>query len=167
MARQIDHRSTSPYSADDVFAVMVDAEYLRARLARLGGPDAALLEHTADPTGGRYRIRHGVDRRDLPPLIGNLVAGNLVIDRTETLHREAAGRYAGEVAVLIPGTPAEAKGTIRLADAGQGSELVVRAQVAVQVPLFGGRIETVIADQVRNLLVAETAFTLDWLKERA
>jgi hypothetical protein len=163
MPRQIDYRSSSTYPADDVAAVMLDRGYLEARLEQLGGPGAAVKEHTADAAGGRYRIRHGVDQAALPSVVSSLVTGNLVIDRTETLRREAPGRWAGEVDVRIPGTPASAAGTLRLADTASGSELVIHADVTVKIPFLGGKIETVIADQVHALLVAETAFTLDWL----
>lgn len=166
MPRRIDYRSSSEYAADDVAAVMLDEEYLRARLEKLGGPGAALLEHRVDEGGGRYRIRHGVDQAALPSFVATLVSGNLVIDRTEGLRREAPGRYAGEVAVRIPGTPATAGGGIRLADTGAGSELHVTADVTVQVPFLGGKIEKVIAEQVQLLLAAETAFTLDWLSRK-
>ena len=37
------------------------------------------------------------------------------------------------------------------------------ASVEVRVPLFGGKIEEIIAGQVRRLLEAETAFTVRWL----
>lgn len=163
MPRQIDYRSSSKYPADEVAAAMLDRAYLEARLQQLGGPGAAVKEHSADADGGRYRIRHGVDQAALPSIVSTLVTGNLVIDRTETLRREAAGRWAGDVAVRIPGTPASAAGTLRLTDTGAGSELVIHADVTVDIPFLGGRIESVIADQVHALLVAETAFTLDWL----
>jgi hypothetical protein len=53
---------------------------------------------------------------------------------------------------------------MRLADVnGTGSELVVHADVTVKLPLIGGKIEGVVAEQVRSLLAAETAFTLEWL----
>lgn len=162
MSRQIDYRSSSRFAADDVAAVMLDEEYLRARLDKLGGPDARLLEHGPD----RYRIRHGVDEAVLPPIVGSLVTGNLVIERTESLRPDGAGRYAGDVDVRIPGTPASATGSLRLADTAAGSELVIRADVVVRVPLLGGKIEAVIADQVQQLLAAETAFTLEWLARK-
>ena len=38
------------------------------------------------------------------------------------------------------------------------------ATVTVNVPLFGGRIEETVAEQVRTLLAAETAFTQEWLR---
>ncbi len=164
MSRQIDYRSSSRFAADDVAAVMLDEGYLRARLDALGGPGARLLEHGAD----HYRIRHGIDQAALPPIIGSLVTGNLIIERAESLRPDGPGRYAGNVDVRIPGTPASATGSLRLADTAAGSELVVRADVVVKVPFLGGRIEAVIADQVQQLLAAETAFTLDWLtREKA
>jgi hypothetical protein len=163
MPRRIDYRSTSEYAADDVAAVMLDEEYLRARLEKLGGPGAALLEHRVDEGGGRYRIRHGVDQAALPSFVATLVSGNLVIDRTEGLRRRAPGHYDGDVQVRIPGTPATAAGSLVLRDAGGHSEFLVTAEVTVKVPFLGGRIESVIAEQVQLLLGAETAFTLDWL----
>ena len=53
---------------------------------------------------------------------------------------------------------------MRLAGNGSGSEFEVRADVEVKVPLFGGKIEEIVAGQVRRLLEAETAFTARWLE---
>lgn len=166
MARQIDYRSTSQYPADEVYATMVDPEYLHARLEQMGGPGAALLEHTADLEGARYRLRHGLDKAALPPLVQSFVPGEIVIERTEAVRRRGAGDYEGDVDVRILGTPASAVGKLRLRDTGDGaagSDFAVRAEVTVRVPLLGGRIEAVIAEQVKELLAAETQFTLEWL----
>jgi hypothetical protein len=54
-----------------------------------------------------------------------------------------------------------------LRDIAAGSELRVRTDVTVQVPLLGGRIEATVGDQILKLLEAETAFTLDWLTRNA
>src|ERR687894_363410 len=104
MARSIDYRSTMAFPAEKVFAAMTDAEYLRARLRELGGPNAK--------------------------------TGN---------------------------APASAAGTMTLANAPDGSLFEVRADVNVRVPLIGGKIEEIVAAQVRRLLEAETAFTIRWL----
>jgi hypothetical protein len=169
MARQVDFRSTLPQPADAVFAVMIDPEYLRARLRQIGGPGAELLEHTADADGARYRLRHGIDASALPPLVATLVSGNLVIERTETVRRQGSDGYGGQVDVLVPGTPVSAHGSSRLHDVSQtdgsrGSEFAVQAEVTVNVPLFGGRIEETIVGNIQQLLAAETAFTEEWLR---
>jgi hypothetical protein len=167
MTRAVDYRSTSQYPAETVYTTMVDPEFLRERLRRMGGPGAELLEHRADAEGARYRLRHGLSSADLPPIVGTLMGGNIVIERTEEIEREDAGRYRGDVTVRIHGTPASAAGWLRLADvdgtAGTGSEIVIHADVTVDVPLLGGKIEGMVADQVRTLLAAETAFTLEWI----
>ena len=165
MSRQIDYRSSSPFTAERVFAAMADADYLRARLQKLGGPGAVLLEHHAVAGGVRYTLRHGLDSDMLPAMVKPLVGGELVIERTESVHPGGAG-YRGVVEVRVPGAPVAANGTMSLRDAPGGSEFAVRAEVSVRVPLLGGRIEAVVAEQVRLLLAAEAEFTRQWLDDR-
>jgi hypothetical protein len=145
---------------------MVDAEYLRARLQRLGGPGAALLEHQADPTGARYRLRQGLDKSALPPLVQNVVPANLVLERTETIRPVGPGRYEGTVDVHVPGAPVTAAGRMQLHEGAGGSEFTLQADVTVHLPLIGGRIEEIVVEQVRNLMAAETEFTREWLRSR-
>src|ERR687890_651627 len=149
MARSIDYRSTMAFPAEKVFAAMTDAEYLRARLRELGGPGSGLLEHEATPEGARYRLKQGLAESDLPPIVGKVMNGDLAIERTETLRRNSPGSSAA--------------GTMTLADAPDGSLFEVHADVNVRVPLIGGKIEEIVAEQVRRLLEAETAFTVRWL----
>ena len=163
MARSVDYRSTLMFPADKVFAAMTDPEYLRARLQEIGGPGSALLEHEASEESSRYVLKQGLSEKDLPPIVSKVMNGDVAIRRTETLRRTAPGSYDGEVQVAIPGAPASAAGTVRLADAADGSLFEVRADVTVTVPLIGGMIEDIVADQVRRLLEAETQFTASWL----
>lgn len=167
MSRQFDYRAPSELPAATVFAAMTDADCIRARLTTLGGPGAALLEHTADAEAARFRVRHGLNTDDVPPAIRPFLPGNLVIDRLETWRRADEGRYEGTAQVAVPGTPASATAVMRLADGVGGSTLEVRSDVTVAVPLFGGRIEETVGAQINQLLAAETAFTLDWAKNRS
>jgi hypothetical protein len=166
MSRQVDFRSPLPHPADAVFAVMIDPDYLRARLQQIGGPGAALLEHTVTGDGARYRLRQGLDKSLLPPLVQNLVPGNLVIERTESVRRQGPGSYAGDVDVQVPGTPVTASGRSTLRDVAPGSEFAVHADVTVNVPLLGGRIEETIVGNIGQLLTAETRFTESWLNRQ-
>ena len=163
MARSIDYRSTLAYPAEKVFAAMTNKEYLEARLREIGGPGSALLDHEATPESARYELKQGLAEQDLPPIVGKVMNGDLAIIRTETLNRTQPGRYSGDVDVAIPGAPASASGTMALADDGDGSLFEVHADVTVRVPLIGGKIEEIVADQVRRLLEAETQFTVRWL----
>ncbi|WP_214401200.1 DUF2505 domain-containing protein [Pseudonocardia lacus] len=167
MPRPIDYRCTSPYAAERMHAAMADPEYLRARLARMGGKGAELLEHSATGDGVRYRLRQGLDKDLLPSIVQSLVPGDLVIERAETLRPDPAGGYRGDVDVRVPGAPVTAGGRLRLTDVGGGSEFAVRAEVTVEVPFLGGKIESIVAEQVQKLLASETGFTKEWIARRS
>jgi hypothetical protein len=165
MARPIDYRSPLPFPAAPTAAAMGDADYLRARLEKLGGPGAALLEHTRDGAAVRYKLRQGLEAELLPPVVQSMVGGNLVLERTETIEPDGNG-FRGTVDVFVPKipVPVTAGGTMTLRDDVEGSQFAVRAQVSVGVPLVGGRIEKVVAEQVGRLMAAETEFLRHWLE---
>jgi hypothetical protein len=164
MPRQSEYRSTSPFPADRYYAVMVDPDYLRTRLASIGGQDAELLEHAADAAGARFRVQQGLESQDLPQIVRSFLSGDVVIERTEIWTHKEAGRYDGDSQVTIRGVPASAVGGMRLRDLDPStSEFVVRTDVSVNVPIIGGAIESVVAERVKELLQMETEFTLDWL----
>ncbi|OLT10756.1 hypothetical protein BJF78_05630 [Pseudonocardia sp. CNS-139] len=166
MSTQFEYRSASSHPAADVYAAMVDPEYLRARLAQIGGPGAGLLEHTADADGARYRLRHGLDPEALPAVVRGVLPGDVVIERAESWKREGPGRYTGDVTVTIPGAPGSAAGVMRLNDLPAGSELDIRVDVTVKVPLVGGLIEGSVGNHVTGLLASEAEFTQRWLAQR-
>ena len=62
--------------------------------------------------------------------------------------------------------PAEIKSRSRLTASGDGTQLVVSAEVKVNIPLIGGKIEKVVAEQVTKLLAAEAEYAEKWLAER-
>lgn len=163
MARRIEHRAGFAHPADAVYSSMVDAGYLRARLAEIGGKDAALLEH--DTSGGsvRYHLRHGLEARHLPSVVRGALGGDLSIDRVEQWQGPADGGYAGSATVTVPGTPAQLTGELRLAGVDGGCELRMDGAVSVSIPLVGGKIEETIVRYVRELLDNEHAFTERWL----
>jgi len=167
MSSQFDYRATPPRPAAAVFAAMVDADCLRARLAALGGRNAALLEHAADADGARFRVQHGLEPGDMPQAVRSFLPADFVIRRLETWRRADDGKYTGTADVEVPGTPASATGQMGLRDAGPGSELRIRTDVTVRVPLLGGRIEASVGEQILKLLNAETTFTLDWMNRNA
>lgn len=169
MSSQIDYRYSSKFPAAAVYGALVDVEYLRARLAELGGREAAIVSHRADEHGAAFRLSHELDVEGLPPAVRGILAGKLVLERTETWTVGPGGRDGTvEVAVIGAPVPATAGGTLGVADLPDaGSEYRVRVEVAVSLPLFGARIEEFVAERVRELLDLEAQFTTRWLEQRA
>lgn len=166
MPRSIDYRSASAHPAERVYATMVDRDVLEKRLVQMGGPGAALQEYEPTDNGVKFTLRHGIDQQDLPAMVTKLIpGGDVVIKRTETWSPSPDGGYAGTARVAIAGTPATAKATMRLADVDGGSELVVTVEVTVKVPIVGATVEEAVAEQIKQLLEAEAAFTLEQIRD--
>jgi len=165
MARRIEHLTTSTWPAPDVFSALVDETYLKDRLKVLGGTDAQLVSFASDGGTTSYQLRQGVSAEHLPSMARNLLGGDLVIQRAEAWTE--AGR-TGTVEVTINGVPGRLDGTFTLAEnGGGGSKLTLAGQVKVSIPLVGGKLETMIAEQVAALLEKENEFTTEWLANRA
>ena len=161
MARRIEHHTTSPHSAEKVFGAMVDETYLRDRLAAVGGNDAALVTFSSAGERTSYQLRQGVPAEHLPSIAKSLLGGDLVIQRVENW---AAG--AGTVEVTINGVPGRLEGAFTITGNGSGSKLTLTGEVKVSIPLMGGKLEKLIAEQVAVLLDKESEFTSEWLANR-
>jgi len=166
MASSLEHRSSFPAPVTTVYPTLVDEAFLRARLEEIGGKGAALLsyDHTGETVA--YRLRQGVDAARLPGAVRSILGGDLVVERSERW-RPDGQRFASDSEVVINGVPGSIRGQSRLGDHGGGSVLVVRAEVRVSIPLVGGKLEKVVAEQVTKLLAAESEFAEKWLAERA
>ncbi|WP_137812644.1 DUF2505 domain-containing protein [Gandjariella thermophila] len=168
MARRIEHRTSTPWDADRVHAALVDPAFLRDRLAALGGPGAELVEHRVDDGAVTVRLRHGIPPEEVPAAVRPFLGSGLKLERIETWHGDGPGRYSGTVRLDTSGLPGEIAGATAVQNlpAG-GSELSVDGEVKVSIPLVGGKIEDIVAEQVRKLLAREADFALEWIAEHA
>jgi hypothetical protein len=166
MASSLEHRSTFPAPATVVYSTLVDEAFLSERLRSIGGKGAALLDHSRTGDRTAFRMRQGVDASRLPGAVRSILNGDLVVEREERWE-PAGAEYAGTSQVTISGMPAEIRGRQRVAPRGDGTDLVVTAQVKVSIPLIGGKLERVVAEQVGKLLAAEAEYAEKWLAEGA
>lgn len=162
MPSRFEHRASFPAPVDTVYSTLVDEAFLSARLRDIGGKAAALLEHVTSDDGATIRLRQGVDAQRLPGAVRSILSGDLVVEREERWRgHESTGR------ATISGVPAEIRSQGRLVSRGDGTELVTSAEVKVSIPLIGGKIEKVVAEQVTKLLAAEAEYAEKWLAEHA
>jgi hypothetical protein len=166
MPRPIEHRASSSYPAAEVYAAITGEEFLRARLAELGGKQSELTSYSSGAGGTRYTLRQAIDAEHLPSVARKVVRGDLVIERTESWNADN-GEYSGTIEAAVPGTPGSVHGTTRLTASPSGSELLMTGSVKVGVPLIGGKLEELIVEQLGRLLRAEATFTDRWLESRS
>jgi Protein of unknown function (DUF2505) len=165
MATSLEHRSNFTATACVLYETLVDKAFLTARLRDIGGKNAALLEHTRDGDTTTFRMRQGVDAAQLPGAIRKILNGDLVVQRMERWRPED-GRFAGASTVRIDGVPGDIAARSRVAGEDTRAHLVISAQVKVSIPLIGGKLETVVAEQVGKLLAAEAEYIEKWLGDR-
>jgi hypothetical protein len=174
MTRRIEHRSTYEWPAARVYEALIDVDFLKERLRVLSGNNE-LVDHAPTTDGVRFQVRQGVRAEAMPSLARTVAGGDMTINRSEVWRREQEGQYTGEVAAEIPGMPCLISGSLWLRDQvspeqpqnDRSSELVVEGSVRVSVPLIGGKLEDLVAEEVRKLLADEAQFTSDWLSRHS
>ncbi|QRP45544.1 DUF2505 domain-containing protein [Amycolatopsis sp. FDAARGOS 1241] len=166
MGSRIEHRAEFSAPLAAVLAAVSGEDALRARLAELGGDDAKLLSHSVDGDTVRYELQHGIAAQRLPQAVRALHKGDIIVRRKQVWQRSGDG-HAGHVDVNVSGMPGEIGARTFLTPRGQRVEFRTSGEVTVRIPLFGGKIEEFVAQQVTNLLSREADFTTTWLAEHA
>jgi hypothetical protein len=162
MGSRIEHRAEFAQDIDAVLAALSDEAVLRARLKEIGGQNASLVEHTETAQGVRFKLRQGVAAEQIPQAVRILRKGDLVVEREQQFAKSAGG-YTGTVTASVNGVPAEITARTELTSDSGGTVLATTGEVKVRVPLFGAKLESVVAEQVTNLLELEAEFTTKWL----
>lgn len=141
-----------------VFALFTDRGFLDGRLTDTGGLDPQVV--SLDSADGTTKVvtRQSIPSSVLPAMVASMINGDPVTERTESWTADGDG-YAADFSVVIKGAPATLKGTMKLVPADGGTDWVVAGNATVPIPLFGGKIESIIAEQVGSLLTSEGAYT--------
>ncbi|WP_019932535.1 DUF2505 domain-containing protein [Nocardia sp. BMG111209] len=162
MATPLAFTATYSHSADAVRAAIASEQYWKDRLAEVGGPGARL--ESFEPAGEVLTIRmvQTIAASELPSSITSVRPGDMIIPRTEVY---TAGSNTGTFEAHVDGAPAEVNGTVTLTENGSGTVATVEGSVHVAVPLFGKKIEAVVAEKLLELLASEAAFTDTWVSQ--
>jgi hypothetical protein len=162
MGSRIEHRAVFSQDVAAVLAALSDETVLRARLEEIGGQSASLVEHTETPQGVRFKLRQGVASEQIPQAVRILHKGDLIVEREQQFAKSADG-YTGTVTASVSGVPAEITARTELTSDDGRTVMATTGEVTVRIPLFGAKLESLIAEQVTNLLELEAEFTAKWL----
>lgn len=147
-----------PASPEQVYALLTDRTFLEQRLADTGGSDPSVVRLDTTDGGATVVVRQSIPASVLPSMVASMISGDPVTERTETWRSDGDSRVA-DLSVVIKGAPASLKGTMTLSVSGIGSTLAVDGSATVPIPLFGGKIEAIVVEQVRGLLDREAEYT--------
>jgi hypothetical protein len=144
--------------ATEVFALFNDPDFIAGRLEDSGAPDAQVMTVDSTADGVKIVTRQSIPASALPSMVASMLQGDPATERTEDWHFDGEA-YVAQFSVIVKGAPATIKGTMTLAPHNAGSTLVVKGVAAVPIPLFGSKIESVIAEQIGKLLASEEVYT--------
>ncbi len=141
-----------------VYALYTDADFLQSRLEDCGALDPKVLSVEKTDDAVTTVTQQSIPASVLPSMVSSMMSGDPVTERTESWRADGDG-YLADFSVTVKGAPASLKGTMALTPSGSGSTLTVKGQALVPIPLFGGRIEQTIAEQVGQLIGIESEYT--------
>ncbi len=153
------HTSTYDAPAGDVFAMLSDPDWRKAVGAAQGVVSSTV---TVTPQGAGCRIVVDQEQNTAGlPAIAKKIAG----ETTRAVVTEVwASPTSGTIEILAPGKPTKATGTVTLESDGTSTRHVTDLEVTVKVPLLGGKLEQVMADNIGKGMVVEQTVGAAWLE---
>lgn len=167
MAKALDYTFDLPYTPGELFEQGVRREYVEAQAATLNHEDLRITTLEHGPEGGRAAATYVVEA-DLPGWAKRIVAPRTTITETRAWGPpEADGSRAYTFQVKLENVPVDIRGVVRLETAPGGTREVVHIDLRAGLPLFGSRLEDLVAGQLEGTVKGETAFAGSWMAGRA
>ena len=148
-----------PAPASDVLAMLLDPAFREAVCASQDAMDHSVSVSSSEPPA-TVEVRQRQDTSGVPG-----AARKVVGDSVETIQREEWESAEGaKFEVTIPGKPGHLRGRIDLVDNGDGTSTErFDAEVKVNIPLVGGKLEGLIGKVLGSGLRRERETGLRWL----
>lgn len=157
MATRYQHTFTWDAPAAAVYAMITDPGYQDQR-SKAGSPIRAEASVAATAGGATISVFRQM-AIDPPGFIKSFVGDSIGIQETQTWTSptEAA------LVVEILKQPGGVQGTLRLSESGSSTTVTVDAEIAVRVPLVGGKVEGYVASILDRLLNKDEEIGRAWL----
>jgi hypothetical protein len=121
------------------------------------------VRHAVTVTGDEDAISVLIDQtqpaKGIPSFATKFVGSEIQIVQAE----DWSGTTTADLSVTIPGKPGHLKGTIELRGTGSSTVETVTGEVKVNIPLVGGKLESLISDMLGAALNTEERVGRAWL----
>jgi hypothetical protein len=120
---------------------------------------------TPAPDGGSVITVNRLMAVDLPGMLQKLIGDKINIVETQTWRgaERAALRRTGVIQAGMVGQPGGVDGTLLLEGTDSHTTVTVDADIKVNVPLVGGRVESFVADILLKVMSKEQEIGRAWL----
>ncbi|AOD22219.1 MULTISPECIES: DUF2505 domain-containing protein [Rhodococcus] len=165
MSKEFVFTSTLDHSVERVHGALTSEDFWNSRLAA-SQTGVAQLEVGSGPGTFRAKVSDQIDTSALPAVVRGVVRGPLIIERTDEWGGLGDGTAQGTLAGSTSGLPITiaARSELR-GNADGGTEIEVRGEATVKVPVVGGQIEGLIVQLVENIVQNDRTDLDKWLTE--
>ncbi len=162
---QFDAIHTYQQSADEVFAALIDFEAVKAKYEAIGQSDVLLVRRDDSDDGSVTMVTTRVVPLELPGFAKKVLSPKQHVTQTDVWSgADSKGRRTGTFVVEAKGTPVRLHGTLHLAPRkGSGCTNTTDVTVDCKVPLIGGKIADLVANDTRRALDHEQAWMHEYL----
>jgi hypothetical protein len=160
---QFDAIHTYRHRADEVFAALTDFAAVRSKYEAAGQSDVQLVRREEGDDGSVTMVTTRVVPLELPGFAKKVLSPKQHVTQTDIWSgADTKGRRSGTFTVEAKGAPVGLHGTLRLVPRGaNGSTNTIDVTVECKVPLIGGRIADLVANDTRRALDHEQT----WMSE--
>lgn len=142
---RVEYRYDAPVHA--IYPLLTGADRIVDRFTAQGAHDVELLEHEASGEALRLVSRYLV-AVDVPGFARRILSPTSQVTHEEEWAPTPDGGLAGRFSIDIKGVPGSMTGTSALVPDPAGCRSVTDADIAVSVPLIGGRLEQMAVDRL-------------------
>lgn len=153
-----------PLSPAQLYAVLTDPTYLKARSERFGGVEAPTVESDGDDTVITTIRQLPLDK--VPGAFRSFV-GDGRIEQVDTWGPNDGDDSIHAAWKATVGTaPATINGEHVLISTDDGCQYTITTQVKVKIPFFGGKVEEQIMGYLEHLIGKEQSYLAEWIADQ-
>lgn len=163
---QVSYAHSFDCDAERYWRTFFSDEYNRALDEKMR-MQRTVVERSEDESGIKRLLRFDLQVRELPALVKKITGDHIGYEE-RSVWRRAQSAMDLEIHPSIPALRGkfDMTGTFRIVPDGPGTvRREIRANVTVRVPLLGGQLERLVAEELRKSYEASAAFTRSWLAE--
>lgn len=144
-------------SSDTVIKMFSDPDYFTGKYEALGFSNIEVLEHTQDGDEFSITVRYEAPSdAPVPGFAKKFMAETNVVTQTDCWN---VADKTGELTAEIKGLPATIKAQMELVDDGDGCSNELNWNINCSIPLVGGKVEKLIAQDIQSKAASDLAQT--------
>jgi hypothetical protein len=156
-AMKFDDKHSFDKPAATVMKMFSDQQYFERKYQALGFTDIQVLEHEKTATRFRIKVRYTA-KNDVPV---PEFAKKFIPATTVVVQQDAwdLSKMTGRIEAEIKGAPVKVSCDMSLKDDGKGAANLLKWNVSCGIPLIGGKIEKITADDIQAKAANDIATT--------